>query len=209
MKNHLPNLSIWLLSFATLTALMQFRYLRESPSTFTLPTQVAVQSELEVEVTKQRQSNTPATLTAARWRARALHEAFHGALQVMHRDFFDDETSHTIPSQSLEDVFEELANSYDVRLRWLAVNADALNADHKPQNEFEQAAVRALAKGLPEYEALTATHFQFAGAVRLSSTCLKCHVPRRTSTEDRIAGLVITMPIPEDLSPPHSSKTRD
>jgi hypothetical protein len=29
----------------------------------------------------------------------------------------------------------------------------------------------------------------------LSSECLKCHLPNRTSTKDRAAGLVITMPV--------------
>ena len=37
--------------------------------------------------------------------------------------------------------------------------------------------------------------YQYAGAIRLGSQCLKCHVQRRTSNEDRTAGVVITMSI--------------
>lgn len=37
--------------------------------------------------------------------------------------------------------------------------------------------------------------YQYAGAIRLGSQCLKCHVQRRTSNEDRTAGVVITMPV--------------
>jgi hypothetical protein len=37
-----------------------------------------------------------------------------GALQIMHRDFFDEENAHAIPSASLEDVFHEMGKSYDV-----------------------------------------------------------------------------------------------
>ena len=113
----------------------------------------------------------------------------------MHRDFFDDEQSHTLPSRSLEDVFQELATSYGVQLRWLAVNADALNADHRAKSEFERAAVRAQAAGKKEYEQTTDETYRFVGSVRLASQCLKCHVPRRTSTEARVAGLVIAMPL--------------
>ena len=140
-------------------------------------------------------SSPPATVAEARGRARLLHEAIHGALQVMHRDFFREDEGLTIPSRSLEDVFREMARSYQVELRWLAVNTDAMNVDHKPQTEFEQSAVRALASGKLEFEAAEASIYRHAGAVRLSSQCLKCHVPFRTSTKDRTAALVISMPL--------------
>ena len=41
---------------------------------------------------------------------------------------------------------------------------------------------------------------QYAGKVVLGNSCLKCHVPDRTSLEDRKAALVITMPL--DLREP-------
>lgn len=137
----------------------------------------------------------PATAGEARARARLLHETVGGALQVMHRDFFLEDESSVIPSHSLEDVFHELARSQHVQLRWLVVNADAMNIDNKPKTEFEKRAVKALAAGEEAYESVEADSYSYAGTIRLASQCLKCHVPRRTSTEDRAAGLVITMPL--------------
>ena len=139
--------------------------------------------------------NRPATVAEARGRARILHESFHGVLQVMHRDFFDEEAGLAIPSKSLEDVFKELARSYDVKMRWLAVNTDAMSVDHNPRTEFEASAVKALASGKQEFESNENGLYQHAGAIRLSSRCLKCHLPNRTSTKDHTAALVITMPL--------------
>ena len=138
---------------------------------------------------------TPENVDEARRRARLLHEAIHGTLQVMHRDFFNDEESLKIPSQSLEDVFSELEKTQQVTLRWLAVNTEAMDVDHKPQDEFEKAAAKALSQDKKEYEQASDTSYRYAGTIRLSARCLKCHVPDRKSLEDRAAALVITMPL--------------
>lgn len=135
------------------------------------------------------------SITEARARARILHEAFHGALQVMHRDFFDEDDARVLPSGSLEDVFKEMKRSYDIQVRWLAVNAKPMNVDHEPQDQFEQDAVKALASGKKEYEQVKPDRYLHAGTIRLASQCLKCHLPRRTSTEDRLAALSISMPL--------------
>ena len=137
----------------------------------------------------------PTTVVEARGRARVLHETIHGVLQVVHRDFFRDDQRLSIPSRSFEDVFKELARSWQVQIHWLAVNAEAMNVDNKPRDAFEKEAVKALASGKAEFEAVAGSDYRFAGPIRLASQCQKCHVPRRTSTEDRVAGLVITMPI--------------
>ena len=137
----------------------------------------------------------PSTLTEARSRARLLHELVHGALQVVHRDFFDEENIHAIPSSSLEDVFKEMSRSHGVELKWLNVNTDVVNVDHQPEGEFEKQAAKGLAAGKPYVEATEANRYRFAGPIRLASQCLKCHVKHRTSTADRTAGLVISMPI--------------
>ena len=137
----------------------------------------------------------PATEAEAATRARVLHETIHGTLQVMHRDFFDPDQRLSIPSRSLEDVFKELARSWRVNIHWLAVNAEAMNVDNKPRDEFEKEAARQLAAGKPAYSAMEGNVYRFAGSIRMASQCLKCHAPRRTSTEDRVAGLVISMPL--------------
>ena len=137
----------------------------------------------------------PTNVVEARGRARILHETVHGVLQVVHRDFFRDDQRLSIPSRSLEDVFKELERRWQVKMHWLAVNADAMNVDNKPRDDFEKDAVQALASGKQEFEACEGHVYRFAGSIRLASQCLKCHVPRRTSTEDRAAGLVISMPL--------------
>jgi hypothetical protein len=135
------------------------------------------------------------SIDEARGRARLLHETIHGTLQVMHRDFFDEDNAHAIPSASLEDVFAELAKSHQVEVRWLNVQTDVVNVDHQPQDEFEKHAVTAIAAGKTEYEAVEDKRFRYAGRIRLASQCLKCHVKHRTSTKDRSAGLLITIPV--------------
>ncbi|MCM2369688.1 c-type heme family protein [Aporhodopirellula aestuarii] len=135
------------------------------------------------------------TVAEARARAMLLHESIRGTLQVVHRDFFDEDNTHAIPSASLEDVFDELANSYDVKLKWLIVETDLINVDHQPKDEFERRAVTALKDGEPRFESVEAARYRFAGPIRLASQCLKCHVRHRTDTEARTAGLSISMPL--------------
>ncbi|WP_372895559.1 DUF3365 domain-containing protein [Stieleria sp.] len=137
----------------------------------------------------------PTTMLEARARAKLLHEAIRGTLQVVHRDFFDEDDAHAIPSASLEDVFHAMSESYDVELKWLIVETDVVNVDHQPEDEFEKDAVRALKSGKPMHEAVQAERYRFAGPIRLASQCLKCHVKNRKSTEDRTAGLLISMPL--------------
>jgi hypothetical protein len=137
----------------------------------------------------------PTSIPEARARAILLYESMRGALQVVHRDLFDEDDAHAIPSASLEDVFEELADRYAVELKWLIVETDIVNVDHQADDEFEKAAVAALKKGMPRHEAVEQKRYRFAGKIRLASQCLKCHVKNRTSTEDRSAGLLISMPL--------------
>ena len=139
--------------------------------------------------------DAPTSITAARPRARLLHETLRGTLQVVHRDFFDEDNAHAIPSASLEDVFDSLKETYRVELKWLIVETDVVNIDHQPSGEFELSAVKALKAGEPRYEAVEGGRYRFAGPIRLASQCLKCHVKHRKSTEDRTAGLLISMPV--------------
>lgn len=137
----------------------------------------------------------PQSVTEARSRAKLLHEMVRGTLQVVHRDFFDEDNAHAIPSSSLEDVFHEMERGYDVTLKWLTVNTDVVNVDHQAEGDFELQAVKKLAAGSPFVEASEENRYRFAGAIRLRSQCLKCHVKRRTNNDDRTAGLLIAMPL--------------
>ncbi|QDV62552.1 c-type heme family protein [Crateriforma conspicua] len=161
---------------------------------------------------QEAQSNTEnvaqaTSIVEARSRAKMLHELVCGTLQIMHRDFFDEDNAHAIPSASLEDVFHEMGDSYDVKMKWLIINTDVVNVDHEPETPFEKDAVKLLAAGKPFAEHTTSNRYHFAGPIRLGSQCLKCHVKRRTSNEDRTAGLVITMPLRSEL--PTAASTAD
>lgn len=160
---------------------------------------VAEESNENPDKQKRNVESRPATREEALGRARWMHEAMHGALQVMHRDFFGDGNDGdsgflTLPSQSLEDVFEEMARSWSVEIRWLGVNATK-DIDHEPEDEFEQKAADSLKKGAEEYAELEGDRFRYVGAIRLQNECLKCHVPDRRSLEDRVAGLAISIPL--------------
>ena len=160
------------------------------------PATFAADSETNgVEIaTNHVKSDLPTTADEARGRAKVLHETIHGALQVMHRDFFGGDEDLSLPSQSLEDVFKEIASSWNIEIRWLGVNATK-SVDHDPKDEFEKAAAAALVAGKTEYESIERGNFRFVGAIRMQNECLKCHVPHRSSLEDRVAGLAISIPL--------------
>jgi hypothetical protein len=135
------------------------------------------------------------TVKEARGRVRLLHEVIRGALQVMHRDFFDEDDAGRIPSSSLEEMFEAVEEEHGVKLKWLGVNAKIMNSDHKAVDEFEKKAVKAIAGGAQEFDSVEGKSLRFVGAIRLHNSCLKCHVPFRDSLETRFAGLSISIPV--------------
>lgn len=137
----------------------------------------------------------PPTANEARERAKLLHETIHSTLHVVHHHYYREDEELTIPGVAFKRVFHELAESRNVRLRWLAVDAQAMNVEHNPKDEFEKQAVKALASGRSEFEAADDGVYRFVGSITLGSECLKCHLPNRKSTADRVAGLVISMPM--------------
>lgn len=131
----------------------------------------------------------------ARGRAKLLHETVEAMLRVVHRDYYREDEKLPIPSLALEAVFEEVARSQQVELRWLAINTPAMNIDHNPQNDFEKAAAKALSSQDTEYERVEDGRYSRVATIVLSSQCLKCHLPSRMSTKDRAAGLLVSMPV--------------
>jgi hypothetical protein len=128
-------------------------------------------------------------------RARLLHEAIHATLQIVHHEYYREDEALKLPAATLQSVFQELATRQKVELRWLAVNAQAMNVDHVPRTDFEKQAVQALSAGQAEFTQQTDQALYYAGAITLDSSCLKCHAPTRTSNRDRAAALVIKMPL--------------
>ena len=158
-------------------------------------------TEEEELADKQRiEASAPASVDEARARARLLHETIRGALQVMHRDFFGNgEDDLNLPSQSLDDVFLAVAEIWGVEIQWLGVNATK-GASHEPDDDFEKAAAKALAAGEKEYEAVERGKFRYVGSIQIRNQCLKCHVPNRTSLEDRVGGLAFRIPLKKSSS---------
>jgi hypothetical protein len=144
------------------------------------------------------QAARPATLEEARSRARLLHETMHATLHIVHLRYYREDEALPLPAHTLKTVFRELDSRQNVKFHWLVVEGQAMNKDHKPRDEFEKNAAKALAEGKDEFELVENGVYRRAGPITLSGECLKCHVPDRTSLEDRSAGLVIRMPIEEN-----------
>ena len=67
--------------------------------------------------------------------------------------------------------------------------------DGKPEDDFQKRALRAITGGEKEVSAVEKDMFRYAGVIVLQNQCLKCHVPERTSLNDRFAALEITMQV--------------
>lgn len=140
--------------------------------------------------------NTAApTAEEALGRARLLHSAIDGALRVMHRDFFRKGDNKAIPSESLKDVFQTMAEEHGVTIRWLASEETIMNVDNKAQDAFDERALKQLGAQKREESAVECDTLRYAGVIVLQNQCLKCHVPDRQSLEDRFAALHISMPV--------------
>ncbi len=142
----------------------------------------------------------PATSEEARDRARLLHAAIHGALRIMHRDFFRKGDSKAIPSESLEDVFAAMAEEQGVKMRWLASEITVMNVDNKATDPWQEAALKAVAEGKAEHETVEKGVYRYAGSIPIQNQCLKCHVPFRETLEERFAALEISMPLKPGVS---------
>lgn len=131
------------------------------------------------------------SIAQARRQAEILHTSIHATLRVVHDRYYREDEGLPIPASILGDVFRELEDQEQITLRWLAVEGLAMNTDHHPQDDFETEAVKSLKSGKPFHEQSENGLYRRAAPIKLSSHCLKCHMPDRKSTRDRIAGLII------------------
>ena len=135
------------------------------------------------------------SVNEARGRARLLHETVRAMLQVVHHEYYREDEKLPIPARTFKKAFRDVSERQKVELRWLAVTGQPMNQDHIAQNDFEKNAVSAIASGADEWELAEGGVYRHAGAIALTSECLKCHVPNRTNTQNRAAALVISMPL--------------
>lgn len=133
----------------------------------------------------------------ARRQAATLHTVLHASLQRVHDGYFEEDAGLPIPAAVLRDVFDELKQDQNIVARWLVVEGQAMNVDHKASTPFEKEAARVLLAGEPAHEEVVDGIYRRAAPIRLRNHCLKCHVPNRKSTRDHTAGLMIAIPISE------------
>jgi len=139
--------------------------------------------------------SVPSSVEEARARAILLHDTMETMLHEVHREYYREDENLMLPAAAIKSVFRGLGKRHHVRFRWLAVEGQAMNVEHEASTEFEKEAVRALSGGEAAYERVGDGEYQRAGRITLTSECLKCHVPNRKSTEDRAAGLIISLPL--------------
>jgi len=137
------------------------------------------------------------SVAQARQEAEVLHDTMHATLQLVHHAYYREDEGLPIPAAMLKDVFDEVETHRKVKLRWLAVDGQAMNVDHIPADEFETQAVEKLAAGEESHEETRDGIYRRAGAIKLTNVCLKCHLPDRTTTEARRAGLIVSIPVQE------------
>lgn len=141
------------------------------------------------------------TVSQARRQAEILHSTLHSSLRVIHDRYYREDEGLPIPAAILGEVFKDVEAEQHVKLRWLAVEGLAMNSDHKPADEFERQSAEKLKAGERSHEATADGIYRRAAPITLSGHCLKCHMPDRKSTRDRVAGLIIAIPVTADAGP--------
>lgn len=137
-----------------------------------------------------------AAISAARERAKLLHEVYSSTLDVMHHRYFRQD-GPVLPARAMEDVFEEMADLSGDKANWIAVNTKAMSINHEPATAFEKKAASELSEGKKEYELVENGLYQRAAPIRLRSSCVGCHTKMFSDPPPtpRFAGLVISIPL--------------
>lgn len=159
------------------------------------PSDAAVPEQEDASKASTSAVEAPRSVDEARGRARLLHETVHATLHYVHHAYFREDEGLKIPAATLEDIFKELESAHKVRLRWLAVNARAMDIDHEAGDDFETAAAKAIAGGAEYHEVQEGRTCRFAGSITLAAECLSCHLPARSSNDPRAAALTIEIPL--------------
>ena len=138
-------------------------------------------------------------LPVARDRAALLHDVFADTLDVVHHHYFRREAS-VLPARALDDVFARVGKKSGVKVRWIAVNAPAMNTDHEPTTAFEKKAAGELATGKAEYARVEGGYYLRAGPIPLGAGCVRCHTKFSSVAvrQPLLAGLVVAVPVHDE-----------
>ena len=150
------------------------------------PTVTAAQSAAQLE----------AAVTAARERAKLLHDVYSTTLDAIHHHYFHREGA-VIPARAMEDVFEGMAGMSGTMANWISVNTKAMSIDHKPRTEFEKTAAEELSAGKEAYELVGKHFYRRAARIPLGTNCIGCHdgMFSASNKSPSWAGLVISIPL--------------
>lgn len=138
----------------------------------------------------------PADVSAARERAKLLHDVYASTLDVMHHRYF--RRDHPVlPAKAMEDIFEEMSGKTGTMANWIAVNTKAMSINHEPTTAFEKLAAAEISAGREFIERVTKRVYQRATVIPLKSNCVGCHTKMFSEEPKtpRFAGLVISIPL--------------
>ena len=156
------------------------------------PITASAPEKQELEVRKESPEKLPLSEGEARRTARLLSEVMRSTLFSIHRNYFKPPLQQPIPSRALEDVFFRVSRHSGIMMEWLAVNAHAMSIEHRPDDDFERRAVRALDRGKSYYEETLSGEYRRADSITLFSNCIKCHTSSKPAP---VAAVVVRVPL--------------
>lgn len=147
------------------------------------------------------------SLEVAKEKAALLHQVYASTLDIVHRHFFRNDRA-ILPARAVEDIFEDVERETKIESRWIAVNTKAMSVNHEPETEFEDFVAKELTDGKELVEKVEDGFYRSATPVPLGSKCVGCHtgVFSAPPKSPRMAGLIISIPILKEASPPAASK---
>ena len=150
----------------------------------------------ESEDSKPNEDVERLTVSAAKERAKLLHNVYSATLDTLHHHYFHANKS-VLPARAMEDIFETLDEESKIKANWISVNTNAMSVHHEPDTDFEKKAARALSRGSEDYERIENGYYYRAGPIALGAGCVSCHTGffSGQSKTPRMAGLVIGIPV--------------
>ena len=138
-------------------------------------------------------------VSVARDRAELIHRMVADTLEVVHKHYFRREGS-VLPARAFDDVFARIEKRSNAKVRWIAVNAPAMNIDNEPKSDFEKKAAEELAAGKAEFNRVENGYYLRAGPIPLGVGCVRCHTKFAAVAVKKplLAGLVIAIPVKDE-----------
>lgn len=138
---------------------------------------------------------SPSAVTAARERAKLLHEVYSATLDVIHKHYFRRD-GPVLPARAMEDIFDDVAGRSGAMANWIAVNTKAMSINHEPVTAFEKQAAAEISAGKESVERVTKRVYQRATVIPLKANCVGCHTKMFSEEPKtpRFAGLIISIP---------------